>query len=94
MDITVSAPLALVVRRRQRGHSAAQGAAELGITVSYLSRIERDRARPSAELAGTIEDRYGIPAGEWFPGEPAGRDDGEQAHTAPAGSEPGASAAE
>lgn len=46
--------------RREAGDSLKSSAPELGVTYTYLSKIENGLARPSSELISRLANRYGI----------------------------------
>jgi transcriptional regulator with XRE-family HTH domain len=47
--------------RTSRGLTLADVAANTGLSVGYISDIERGRTRPSLQTLGTLERFYGVP---------------------------------
>jgi transcriptional regulator with XRE-family HTH domain len=58
--------------RRQRETTLADVAAETGISVSTLSRLEAGRRRPSLELLLPLAQAYGVPIDELIGAPPTG----------------------
>jgi len=59
--------------RRENATLQCDLASQVGISESYLSRIERGRVRPSDELKQRIAGALGLSAKELWPGETRNR---------------------
>ena len=61
MNLTVGGVVRAI--RTHRGLTLDELSAETGISISYLSLIERDRREPSLSNLGTLAEAFGLPVG-------------------------------